>query len=98
MQESRLLNLGYGSADSLGLFQQRPSCGWGSAQQIMDPAYAAGAFLAALQQHQASDPGWASQPLWANAQAVQASGFPLAYAQWEAQAAQLVHQIAPRLA
>jgi len=98
MQESRLLNLGYGTADSLGLFQQRPSCGWGTAQQIMDPAYATDAFLAALQRHQAGDPGWASQPLWANAQAVQASGVPLGYAQWEAQAAQLVHQIAPSLA
>lgn len=98
MQESRLLNLGYGSAGSLGLFQQRPSCGWGTAQQITTPAYAADAFLAALQRHQAADPVWASQPLWANAEAVQASGFPLAYAQWEAQAAQLVHQIAPSLA
>jgi hypothetical protein len=94
MQESRLQDLGYGTSDSLGLFQQRPSCGWGTAQQIMNPQYAADAFLAALQQHQASDPGWATQPLWADAQAVQASGLPLAYAQWETQAAQLVQQIA----
>ena len=95
MQESRLLNLDYGSADSLGLFQQRPSCGWGTAQQLLDPAYAADAFLTALQGHQAADPGWATEPLWASAQAVQASGFPLAYARWETQAAQLVRQIAP---
>jgi hypothetical protein len=97
MQESRLLNLGYGDADSLGLFQQRPSAGWGSAQQLMDPAYAANAFLTALQRHQLADPGWASQPLWATAQAVQASGFPTAYARWEAQAAGMVKQIATGL-
>ncbi|MGH3300207.1 MAG: hypothetical protein ACRDOK_00775 [Streptosporangiaceae bacterium] len=93
MQESQLQNVNYGTSDSLGLFQQRPSCGWGTAQQILDPAYSAGAFLTALQQHQASDPGWATQPLWANAQAVQNSGYPLAYAKWESQATQLVQQI-----
>lgn len=97
MQESRLLNLGYGDADSLGLFQQRPSAGWGTAQQLMDPGYAANAFLTALQRHQQADPGWASQPLWATAQAVQASGFPSAYARWEAQAAGMVRQIATSL-
>jgi hypothetical protein len=97
MQESRLLNLGYGDSDSLGLFQQRPSAGWGTAQQIMDPAYSANAFLTALQRHQLADPGWATQPLWATAQAVQASGFPSAYARWEAQAAGMVKQIATGL-
>jgi hypothetical protein len=97
MQESRLLNLGYGDADSLGLFQQRPSAGWGTAQQIIDPAYAANAFLTALQRHQQAHPGWAAQPLWASAQAVQASGFPTAYARWEAQAAGMVKQIATGL-
>ena len=93
MQESQLQNINYGTSDSLGLFQQRPSMGWGTAQQILDPAYSADAFLTALQQHQAGDPGWATQPLWSNAQAVQNSGFPTAYAQWEAQASQLVQQI-----
>lgn len=97
MQESRLLNLGYGDADSLGLFQQRPSAGWGTAEQLMDPGYAANAFLTALQRHQLADPGWAAQPLWATAQAVQASGFPSAYARWEAQAAGMVRQIATSL-
>ena len=97
MQESQLLNLGYGDQDSLGLFQQRPSMGWGTAAQITDPAFAADAFLTALQQHQAGNPTWASEPLWANAQAVQKSGFPLAYARWEAQAASLVKQIAMRV-
>ena len=97
MQESRLLNLGYGDADSLGLFQQRPSAGWGTEQQLMDPAYSANAFLTALQRHQLADPDWATQPLWATAQAVQASGFPTAYARWEAQAAGMVKQIATSL-
>ncbi len=97
MQESRLQNLPYGSADSLGLFQQRPSAGWGTPQQLIDPAYAANAFLTALQRHQQADPAWATQPLWATAQAVQASGFPTAYAQWESQAASMVKQIASSL-
>jgi hypothetical protein len=94
MQESRLENLGYGDADSLGLFQQRPSCGWGTAEQIMNPSFAASAFLAALQRYQADNPDWAAQPLWASAQGAQKSGVPLAYAQWEAQAASLVKQVA----
>lgn len=97
MQESMLTNINYGGQGSLGLFQQRPSCGWGSAQQILSPKFAAAAFLTALKQHQESDPGWVRQPLWANAQAVQASGFPFAYAKWEAQAAQLVQRIALHL-
>jgi hypothetical protein len=97
MQESNLTNISYGTADSVGLFQQRPSCGWGTVRQIMDPRYAADSFLSALKEHQASDSGWARQPLWANAQAVQASGFPYAYAKWETQAAHLVKQIVTEL-
>jgi hypothetical protein len=93
MQESQLQNISYGDRDSEGLFQQRPSCGWGDAAQVTDPAYAAHAFLSALRTHEQADPGWADQPLWANAQAVQESGFPYAYAKWEAQAAQLVSTI-----
>ena len=93
MQESQLQNISYGTSDSLGLFQQQADCGWGTAQQILNPTYAADAFLGALQQYQASNPGWATQPLWANAQAVQKSGYPFAYAKWESQAAQLVQQI-----
>jgi hypothetical protein len=94
MQESQLLNLGFGTYDSLGLFQQRPSAGWGSASQIMNPVYASDAFLSALQHYQANNPGWASQPLWQAAQGVQNSGFPYAYAQWETQAAHVVAQVA----
>jgi hypothetical protein len=93
MQESQLQNINYGDQDSLGLFQQRPSMGWGTAQQILTPQFAADAFLTALQQQQASNPGWANQPLWVSAQSVQKSGFPFAYAKWENQAVQLVQQI-----
>jgi hypothetical protein len=93
MQESQLQNINYGTSDSLGLFQQQPDDGWGTAQQILNPTYSADAFLGALQQYQVANPGWAAQPLWANAQAVQKSGYPTAYAQWESQAAQLVQQI-----
>jgi len=98
MQESGLENISYGDRDSLGLFQQRPSMGWGTAAQITTPSYAADAFLSALATHQKADPGWAGEPLWATAQAVQKSGFPTAYAKWEKQAAQLVTSIATKLA
>src|SRR6266699_798936 len=97
MQESTLLNLHYCDSDSLGLFQQRPSCGWGSPAQIEHPAYAAGAFLNALHGYQARNPDWARQPLWKAAQGVQASAFPSAYAKWEAQAAHLVASVTKRL-
>jgi hypothetical protein len=97
MQESGLENISYGDRDSLGLFQQRPSMGWGTAAQITTPSYAADAFLAALAAHQKADPAWAGEPLWATAQAVQKSGFPTAYAKWEAQAAQLVTTIATKM-
>jgi hypothetical protein len=97
MQESELNNLNYGDRDSLGLFQQRPSCGWGTAAQITDPSYAADAFLGALAKYQTENPGWAHQPLWQAAQGVQASGFPTAYAKWEAQAADMVQQITTQL-
>lgn len=93
MQESTLENLGYGTLDSLGLFQQRPSMGWGTAQQVMNPAYSADAFYAALRAYQAGDPGWAQQPLWQTAQGVQKSAFPYAYAKWENQAAQVVKAV-----
>ncbi len=97
MQESGLENLSYGDRDSLGLFQQRPSMGWGTASQITTPSYAADAFLDALASHQKADPGWAAQPLWETAQSVQKSGFPYAYAKWETQAAQVVSAIAMKL-
>jgi len=84
-QESGLRNLPSGDRDSLGLFQQRPSQGWGTKAQIMDPVYAAGRFYAAL----IAVPGWTSMTLTKAAQAVQYSGFPDAYAKWESQAVTL---------
>jgi hypothetical protein len=91
LQESTLRNLTTAvDADSLGLFQQRPSMGWGSASQLTDPAYATGAFLSALMQYA---PNYASMPLWQSAQATQRSGYPTAYARWQDQAAEMVQQI-----
>jgi hypothetical protein len=86
MQESTLRNLNYGDRDSLGLFQQRPSQGWGTPAQVTDPRYAAQQFYERLLQV----PGWTSMPLWKAAQAVQRSGFPTAYSKWEGLAAQLL--------
>lgn len=79
LQESGLRNLPYGDRDSLGLFQQRPSQGWGTPQQIMDPSYAAGQFYRHLQ----AVPGWDRMPVTAAAQAVQRSATPTAYARHE---------------
>ncbi|MFG2167350.1 hypothetical protein [Micromonospora chersina] len=101
MQESDLYNLasdvlpesfdyphqGSGSDhDSIGLFQQRPSSGWGTVAEIMRPAYAARAFFTALKEV----PGWTEMSLTAAAQAVQVSAFPDAYAQHEDRATTVV--------
>jgi hypothetical protein len=82
LQESKLQNLQYGDRDSLGLFQQRPSQGWGSESEVLTPHYAAGAFYRRL----ARIRGWESLPVTTAAQRVQQSGAPLAYAQWEHEA------------
>jgi hypothetical protein len=82
MQESKLLNIDYGDRDSVGLCQQRPSQGWGSVEQIMDPVYAAGMFY----DHLVEVPDYESLPLTEAAQAVQRSAFPDAYAQHEDEA------------
>ena len=79
LQESRLRNVAYGDRDSLGLFQQRPSQGWGTAAQVMTPSYAAAAFYRAL----ARVPDWQARSVTSAAQAVQHSGAPQAYASWE---------------
>lgn len=86
MQESTLTNLAWGDRDSLGLFQQRPSQGWGTAAQIMDPIYSSKAFYAQL----VNVPLWEALPLTVAAQRVQRSGFPDAYAKWEGTATHLV--------
>ncbi|MET9608385.1 C40 family peptidase [Streptomyces sp. NPDC006512] len=79
LQESGLRNLDYGDRDSLGLFQQRPSQGWGTPEQVRDPVYASTKFYEGLLEVS----GWESMTVTQAAQAVQASGFPDAYAKWE---------------
>ncbi|WP_206063146.1 hypothetical protein [Nocardioides sp. HDW12B] len=74
-QESKLENLEGGDRDSLGLFQQRPSQGWGSAEQISDPVYATNAFYDGLVEIE----GYEDMRITEAAQAVQRSGFPEAY-------------------
>ncbi len=75
-QESKLRNLDHGDRDSLGIFQQRPSQGWGTAQQITDPYYAANRFYDVLQKV----PGYETMRITQAAQLVQRSGYPEAYA------------------
>jgi hypothetical protein len=84
-QESRLRNLDYGDRDSLGLFQQRPSQGWGTEAQVRDPVYAAGKFYDGL----VKVPNWEAGRLTEIADSVQRSAFPEAYAQWENMATEL---------
>jgi len=94
MQESKLRNLPYGDRDSLGLFQQRPSQGWGTAVQIQDPRYAAGRFYAALVRIR----GWRAMPVAEAAQRVQRSADGSAYAIWEGQARSLAQGLTGRVA
>jgi hypothetical protein len=79
LQESALRNIRYGDRDSLGLFQQRPSQGWGTPDEIMEPAYAAGQFY----DHLVKVDDYADLPLTVAAQEVQRSGYPDAYAKHE---------------
>ncbi|MEU7013733.1 hypothetical protein AB4225_29615 [Streptomyces sp. 2RAF24] len=85
LQESALYNIEHGDRDSLGLFQQRPSQGWGTPEQIIDPVYASGKFYEGLEKV----PGYSRLPLTVAAQKVQRSGFPQAYAKHEPDAALL---------
>jgi hypothetical protein len=85
LQESRLANLAGGDRDSIGLFQQRPSQGWGSAGELHDPVYASTAFYRALTKLA----GWETLPVTDAAQAVQHSAAPDAYAAQEAEARSL---------
>ena len=82
MQESNLGTAGMTQAvdhDSLGLFQQRPSAGWGTPAQVKDPAYASTQFYT----HLLAIPGWQQMPVTEAAQTVQRSAFPSAYAKWQ---------------
>lgn len=79
LQESHLHNVDYGDRDSLGIFQQRPSAGWGTPSQLMDPVFAATRFFAAL----VKVPGYQRMPVDRAAQAVQHSADGTAYVQYE---------------
>ncbi|GGM46586.1 hypothetical protein GCM10011608_34140 [Micromonospora sonchi] len=93
LQESKLYNLGhlgaYNDHDSQGLFQQRPSTGWGTVEQITDPEYSSTVFFEALK----GVNGWREMPLTDAAQTVQVSAYPFHYAQWEEQSADIVSQL-----
>jgi hypothetical protein len=91
-QESGLRNLHYGDRDSLGLFQQRPSQGWGTPAQILDPEYAAGRFF----DHLVQVPHWQTRPVTEAAQVVQRSAYGGAYARWEPMATQLAAALESR--
>lgn len=79
IQESKLRNLRYGDRDSLGLFQQRPSQGWGTADQIMNPVYASNRFYDEL----VKIPDFQHKRITEIAQQIQRSGYPEAYAAHE---------------
>jgi hypothetical protein len=85
LQESKLANLDYGDRDSVGVFQQRPSEGWGTPREIEDPVYATGRFFAAL----AEVPGYLHMPVYQAAQAVQRSADGYAYDQYATVAGQM---------
>ncbi|MDT9688341.1 hypothetical protein Q5762_08225 [Streptomyces sp. P9(2023)] len=94
LQESALRNIRHGDRDSLGLFQQRPSMGWGTPEQIMDPVYSSRKFYDGL----AKVPGYSRLPLTVAAQKVQRSGFPQAYAKHEPDATVLAAALTGRSA
>ena len=92
-QESTLRNIDFGDRDSLGLFQQRPSMGWGSRDRLLDPAWAVRTFFggprnpnAGLTRGLLDIPNWKSMTVTQAAQAVQISAYPDAYAKWETSA------------
>jgi len=90
MVESWIRNLDWGDRDSLGLFQQRPSTGWGTPDQVHDPEYAATAFFTGvsgpdglLTRGLLDVPGWETLDFGSAAQAVQVSAYPERYGPWE---------------
>ena len=99
-QESGLRNVDYGDRDSLGLFQQRPSVGWGTPEQVMDPVRASLAFFGGASNPNPDVtrglldvPGWESMTVTQAAQAVQISAYPDHYAKWETSARAWLSQI-----
>ncbi|MEV0943981.1 C40 family peptidase [Micromonospora wenchangensis] len=97
MQESGLRNLPYlgdnNDHDSIGVFQQRPSQGWGTVEQLANPEYQAGKFFDKL----LTITGWETMPLTKAAQAVQVSAFPDAYGKWADDALNLIEQLTSTL-
>lgn len=93
LQESNLRNETSGDRDSLGLFQQRPSQGWGTPAQLLDPAYASRKFYEKL----LTIPNWQTMSLTDAGQAVQNSAYPDAYAKWEPDATMLVESVGSAL-
>ena len=96
LQENALENTPDGDRDSVGLFQQRPSAGWGTAEQVHDPKYAAAAFYGGPKGPNHGNPpglldypGWESKGLGEAAQTVQISAYPYEYSKWENTARQL---------
>lgn len=96
LQENALENTPDGDRDSVGLFQQRPSAGWGTAEQVHDPKYAAAAFYGGPKGPNHGNPpglldypGWESKGLGEAAQMVQISAYPYEYSKWENTARQL---------
>jgi len=85
MQETKLHNLPYGDRDSVGVFQQRPSEGWGTPRQLADPVYATGKFFGAL----VKVPNYLRMPVYQAAQAVQHSADGSAYRNYQPLAASL---------
>lgn len=98
LQESGMRNLPYGDRDSLGIMQQRPSAGWGSPKEVVNPAYAAKAFYGGPHSPTSnagllSVKGWQDMPVWQAAQRVQRSAFPFAYEKHEALATRVVKEL-----
>ena len=89
LQESKLENRDHGDRDSLGLFQQRPSQGWGTAEKIQDPRYAADKFYTALKKVK----GWKDMRVTDAAQKVQRSAYPNAYEKWADESAVLARAL-----
>jgi hypothetical protein len=92
LQESKLENLEHGDRDSLGLFQQRPSQGWGTPEQVRDPRYSAARFYASLKKVK----GWKKMRVTDAAQLVQRSAYPNAYQKWADEAAVLARALTGR--
>ena len=99
-QESSLRNVQFGDRDSLGLFQQRPSQGWGTPAQVLDPVRATKAFFGGSSNPNTGltiglldIPGWTSMSVTVAAQAVQKSAHPDAYAKWETSARAWLSQL-----